>query len=84
MTVDPELVALLVCPETKRALRLATAAELGAVNARVRDGSLRNRGGARVERELGEALVREDGRVLFPVEDGIPAMLIEESIELEG
>jgi uncharacterized protein len=84
MTVDPELVAILVCPETKRPVRPATAAELGHVNARVRDGSLRNRGGTRVERELGEGLVREDGRVLFPVEDGIPAMLIEESIELPG
>jgi uncharacterized protein YbaR (Trm112 family) len=63
-------------------VRPATAAELGSVNARVRDGSLRNRAGTRVERELSEALVREDGRVLFPVEDGIPAMLIEESIEL--
>jgi uncharacterized protein YbaR (Trm112 family) len=48
----------------------------------VREGSLRNRGGGRVERELSEGLVREDGRLLFPVEDGIPAMLIEESIEL--
>jgi uncharacterized protein YbaR (Trm112 family) len=84
MAVDSELVAILVDPETKRAVRPATAAELGNVNARVRDGSLRNRGGAKVERELGEALVREDGRVLFPVEDGIPAMLIEESIELPG
>ena len=82
MTLDPELVAILVCPETKRAVRPATAAELADVNARVRDGSLRNRGGARVERELGDGLVREDGRVLFPVEDGIPAMLIEESIPL--
>jgi uncharacterized protein YbaR (Trm112 family) len=81
-TVDPELVSILVCPETKRSVRPATAEELAGVNARVREGSLRNRGGARVERELGEALVREDGRVLFPVEDGIPAMLIEESIEL--
>jgi uncharacterized protein YbaR (Trm112 family) len=82
MSLDPELVAILVDPETKRAVRPATAAELSGVNARVREGSLRNRGGSKVERELGEALVREDGRVLFPVEDGIPAMLIEESIEL--
>jgi uncharacterized protein YbaR (Trm112 family) len=82
MTLDPELVAILVDPETKRAVRPATAGELSSVNARVRDGSLRNRAGSRVERELSEALVREDGRVLFPVEDGIPAMLIEESIEL--
>jgi len=84
MTLDPELVEILVCPETKRAVRPATPAELASVNARVRDGSLRNRGGTRVERELGDGLVREDGRVLFPVEDGIPSMLIEESIELPG
>ena len=82
MSVDPELVAILVCPETKRPVRPATPEELASVNARARAGTLRNRGGARVERELEEALVREDGRVLFPVEDGIPSMLVEESIEL--
>ena len=82
MTVDPELVKILVCPETRRPVRFASADELARVNAGVRDGSLRNRGGSRVEHELSEALVREDGRVLFPVDDGIPSMLIEESIPL--
>jgi uncharacterized protein YbaR (Trm112 family) len=80
--VDPELVEILVCPETRRPLRLATGAELERVNAGVRDGTLRNRGGAPVERALEEALVRDDGRVLYPVEDGIPSLLIEESIPL--
>ena len=82
MTVDPELVEILVCPETRRPVRAANAAELARVNAGARDGTLRNRSGARVERELSEALMREDGRVLFPVDDGIPSMLIEESIPL--
>jgi len=27
-------------------------------------------------------LVRDDGKILYPVDDGIPVMLIEESIEL--
>jgi uncharacterized protein YbaR (Trm112 family) len=27
-------------------------------------------------------LVREDERVLYPIDDGIPVMLIDESIEL--
>ena len=27
-------------------------------------------------------LVREDGKILYPIADGIPVMLIEESIEL--
>jgi uncharacterized protein YbaR (Trm112 family) len=63
-------------------VRAASGEELARVNAAVRGGTLRNRGGAKVERELSEALVREDGRVLFPVEDGIPSMLIEESIPI--
>jgi uncharacterized protein YbaR (Trm112 family) len=82
MTVDPELVEILVCPETRRPVRVASAAELARVNASVREGTLRTRAGARVERELSEALMRDDGRVLFPVDDGIPSMLIEESIPL--
>ena len=63
-------------------MRVASAEELARVNAGVRGGTLRNRSGAQVERELSEALVREDGRVLFPVDDGIPSMLIEESIPI--
>ena len=82
MTVDPELIAILVCPETRQPVRAASSDELARVNAAVRGGTLRNRGGAKVERELSEALMRDDGRVLFPVEDGIPSMLIEESIPL--
>jgi len=34
-----------------------------------------------VEQELTEALVREDGQRVYPVDDGIPVMLVEESIE---
>jgi uncharacterized protein YbaR (Trm112 family) len=82
MTVDPQLVEILVCPETRRPVRLASADELARVNAGVRSGTLRNRGGAKVERELSEALIRDDGRVVFPVDDGIPSMLVEESIPI--
>ena len=55
---------------------------LSRVNAEIEAGRLRNRGGEPVKTPLREALVREDGRVLYPVDDGIPVMLIEESIEL--
>jgi uncharacterized protein YbaR (Trm112 family) len=82
VTIDPELVEILVCPETRRPVRVASAEELARVNAGVKGGTLRNRSGAKVEHELAEALIRDDGRVLFPVEDGIPSMLIEESIPL--
>ncbi len=81
-TVSPDLVEILICPESQQPVHLATAEQLAAVNAGIRDGSLRTRGGDAVEKELVEGLVREDGKVLYPVDDGIPVMLVEESIEL--
>lgn len=81
-SVPEDLLEILVCPETRQPVRLARADELERVNARVRAGELRNRGGEKVAAELREALVREDGRVLYPVDDGIPVMLLDESIEL--
>ena len=81
-SVNPELVEILVCPETKQPVSLATQELLHSLNERIRAGTLRNRGGAKVEQEIQEALVRQDGRILYPVDDGIPVMLIEESIEL--
>ena len=81
-TVSPDLLEILVCPETRQPVALAPPAVLDAVNERIRAGTLRNRGGQPVTQELREALVREDGRVLYPVDDGIPVMLVEESIEL--
>jgi uncharacterized protein YbaR (Trm112 family) len=80
--VNEELLEILVCPETKQPVQLAGADVLERVNQKVRDKSLRNRGGDPVENEITEALVREDGHVLYPVDDGIPVMLVDESIEL--
>lgn len=82
MSVSPELLEILVCPETKQPVRSAPAELLAQLNARIRARTLRKRGGEPVEKELDEALLREDGRVLYPVDDGIPVMLIEESIEV--
>ena len=81
-TVAPDLVEILICPETKQPVRLLDAAALAKLNERIRSGQLRNRGGAEVKQELVEALVREDGRIVYPVDDGIPVMLIDESIEI--
>ena len=82
MPVDRELLEILVCPETRQPVRLASAEQLEAVNRRVRAGELRNRGGDPVKEPIQEGLVREDGKVLYPVDDGIPVMLVEQSIPL--
>jgi uncharacterized protein YbaR (Trm112 family) len=82
MSVSEELLEILVCPETRQPVKQASAEQLAGLNEQVRAGTLRNRGGDPVQDELAEGLVREDGKVLYPVDDGIPVMLIEESIEL--
>ena len=82
MPVEQDLLEILICPESKQSLRMAEAALIEKLNARIAKGELRKRGGDVVSKPLQEGLVREDGKVLYPVDDGIPIMLIEESIEL--
>ncbi|MCC6640792.1 MAG: hypothetical protein IT386_06490 [Deltaproteobacteria bacterium] len=82
MPISNELLEILVCPETKQPVRPAPPALIERTNVEIRAGRLRNRGGEAVTKEIREALVREDGRALYVIDDGIPVMLIEESIEL--
>lgn len=82
--IDPELLEILVCPETREPVRPADEALLQRINAAIEAGRVTNRGGDPVESPLDEALVREDGRILYPVRDGIPVMLVDEAIELDG
>ncbi|MFZ0711798.1 MAG: Trm112 family protein [Terrimicrobiaceae bacterium] len=67
--VDDELLGLLCCPVTHQALRIAGEAEL--VNA-----------SAKVSKPVSGGLVREDGKVLYPINDGIPLLVPEEGIPL--
>jgi uncharacterized protein YbaR (Trm112 family) len=83
MSVSPELLEILVCPETRQPVKPASAEVLEKLAREVEAGRLRNRGGQPVSKPIAEGLVREDGKLLYPVEDGIPVMLIEESIELD-
>ena len=80
--VDPELLSLLCCPETHQVLRLADAELLEQLNRRIAAGSLQNGRGCAISEKLAEGLLREDGKVLYPVRHNIPVMLVEEGITL--
>ena len=82
MPVSQELLEILVCPETKQPVAPASEEVLAKINARIQAGEQRNRGGEPVSEPIGEGLLREDGQILYVVDDGIPVMLIEESIEV--
>ncbi len=82
MPVSQELLEILVCPETRRPVAPAPDELLAKLNAEIEAGRLRNRGGEPVAEAISEGLLRDDGKILYIVDDGIPVMLIEESIEL--
>jgi uncharacterized protein YbaR (Trm112 family) len=82
--LNPELLKILVCPETRLPVALAESTVLDRLNGAIGGGNVRNRGGAPVTQPLDSALLREDGQVLYPIRDDIPVMLIDEAIPLDS
>jgi uncharacterized protein YbaR (Trm112 family) len=80
--VDPQLLEILCCPETRQDVALAPDATVESLNRQVEAGTLRNRAGEIVREKLDAGLLRADGKVLYPVREDIPVMLIEEAIPL--
>ncbi len=82
MNINPDLLALLCCPETKQKVAVAEDAVIVTLNSWVTRGELKNRGNHPVTEPFEAGLVREDGTLLYPIRDNIPVMLIEEGIPL--
>jgi len=81
--MDKKLLSILCCPVTHKGLSLARADLLKSVNAAIAAGKLMNHDGAQLAEELTEALVTDDGKTLYPINDGIPVLLEGESIVLD-
>ena len=80
--IDKELLDILACPETKTPVALADQPLVDEINRRIEKGEVKNRGGKQIDKKIDGGLIREDGAYLYPVEDGIPIMLIDEAIPL--
>jgi len=82
--MDKELLEILCCPETKQDLHLAGIERLRALNAAIARGEVRDAQGRSVTEPAEEALVRQDGIRAYAVRGGIPILLSEEALVLEG
>lgn len=82
MTIDSNLLDILACPENKTPVALAAGELIERLNLKIASGEIIERSGATVTEPLEAGLIRADGKVLYPIRDDIPVMLIEHGIEL--
>jgi uncharacterized protein len=80
--IDPDLLKILCCPETRQELRPAEPTLLEKLNQQIANGVLHDRVGLPVKEKMDDGLVRADGKVLYTIRHDIPVMLIEEAIPL--
>ena len=77
------MLAILCCPVTHKGLVLANAEQLRRINAAIASGKVENQEGEVLRDALREALVTDDGKRLYPVNDGIPLLLEGEAVLLD-
>ena len=82
--IDQKLLDILACPETHEAVSLAGDDLIESLNRKIEAGQLVNRAGETVTEPIAGGLVRADGRYLYVIRNGIPVMLVEQGIPLEG
>ena len=81
--MDKKLLTILRCPVTHKGLSLLKKDKLAQVNEAIAAGKVETLEGVKVETPLTEALVTDDGKRLYPVNDGIPVLLEGESMRME-
>ena len=84
MAIEPSLLDLLVCPESREKLSLADEALVAAVNVAIGTGQVKSRAGRLVEGPVDAGLVRPDRKFLYGIREDIPNLLIDDAIPLAG
>ena len=81
--VDEELLKILVCPENKTPVTLASQEIVDTINGAIASGAVKNRGDEAVDQPIDGGLVREDGTYLYIIREDIPVMLIDEALSMD-
>ena len=81
--MDKRLLDIICCPVTRLPLALLDAEHLSRLNAAIASGAVKNNRDNKIADALSEALVTRDGRLAYPVRDGIPILLEDECIDLK-
>jgi uncharacterized protein YbaR (Trm112 family) len=81
--IRSELLKMLVCPETQSSLSVASSELIARLNRAIAQGQITNKAGQQLKKPLDGGLVRADQRMLYPIMDDIPMMLVDEAVPLD-
>jgi len=82
MSLDPAVLEILCCPLTHMPLQRLAQERLERLNALIAEGSVKNESRQVLAEPLDGALVTRDGKLAYPVRDGIAVLLIDQGIAL--
>jgi uncharacterized protein YbaR (Trm112 family) len=80
MSIDGKLLEILCCPLSKSPLGRLERSRLDKLNRAITAGEVDQLDGKAISETLREALITEDGKVIYPVIDDIPILLSERGI----
>ena len=83
MPVSEKLIEILMCPRTKQSLRNLEHDIVERINKEIEKGEVKYHDGSPVEDALDEALITEDRKVIYRVDQGIPILMIDRGIPTE-
>lgn len=78
--MDRKLLDILVCPATRRPLVLLDKPGLEALNRAIAAGGVQRVDGSAQTEPVTQALLTDDHKLVYRVDDGIPVLLVEEGI----
>ncbi|NND61540.1 MAG: Trm112 family protein [Gammaproteobacteria bacterium] len=78
--ISPDIIDILACPATHRKLRPLPAEKLELLNVRIRAGRAIYVNGDKIEEPIDAALITDKDTLIYPIDDGIPTLLVERGI----
>jgi uncharacterized protein YbaR (Trm112 family) len=82
MSLDQAVLDILCCPLTHLPLEKLSPERLSQLNDSISVGKIKNESKQILAESLTAALVTRDGKLAYPIRDGIPVLLIDQAIAL--